>query len=419
MTAHSLSLVRSATQQSAQNPPKTHPLDQLDPARVARRLAIFQPNVETIGGLCELAAGHIAGLADESVVRRVVEHNPMSLWAVARKSSFDPANPRAEGFVATLHLNEDGMRALADRSMDCTDPDLRYLSKPGERPAGVYFWATFAPGTLAPSVTLVVDKISAPPYDGVPLYTRATTPDGRRFTETLGFRQGPVVDGIEAPHLYIYERMRKAAPKPAAAPLYDSYGQGRDRKSMSVSVAREFHDLLRVAAIRGAVYIGEQECPFEEEFDGNDMMATHLIGYAGDEPIACIRIRFFADFAKMERLAVRKEYRNSRISFMVVKAAIELCRVKGYRQIYGHAQRRLMDFWSRFGARAFPGSKEFVFSDFDYVEMVIDVEPHPDAIRIGTDPFVIIRPEGRWHQPGILERSSSRPASRPSVGAAP
>jgi len=27
---------------------------------------------------------------------------------------------------------------------------------------------------------------------------------------------------------------------------------------------------MRVAAIRNAVYIGEQECPYEEEYDGND-----------------------------------------------------------------------------------------------------------------------------------------------------
>jgi predicted GNAT family N-acyltransferase len=413
MTEHSLSLIRSGTHPSVQPVQvKAHPLGLLDPARVARRLVIFQPPVEMVGHLCELAQGHIAGLASSDAVRRVVAHNPYSLWAIARKSSFDANNPRPEGFVAILLLTKQGLKALAERSLDCSDPDPAYLAMPGERPAGVYFWATFAPGTLAPAVTLVVEKISVPPYDGVPLYTRATTPDGRRFTETLGFRQGTVIDGVEAPHLYVYERSKS---KPAGKPLYDSYGKGKDGRALSVSVAREFNDLLRVAAIRGAVYIAEQECPFDEEFDGNDFTSTHLIGYSGNEPVACIRVRFFADFAKMERLAVRKEYRHSRISFMVVKAAIELCRVKGYRRVYGHAQRRLMDFWSRFGAKPF-GTKQFVFSDFDYVEMLIEVEPHPDAIRLGTDPFVIIRPEGRWHEPGILEQSSSRTATRPSVG---
>jgi len=415
MTEHSLSLVRSGTTRYGVAPikVKSRPLETLNPERWGKRLVAFQPPVENIGDMCALAQEHIAGLASVAVVRRVVEANPHALWGYAHKSSFDPANPRAEGFTAILLLTKQGMKALAERTLDCSDPDPALLAKPGERPAGIYFWATFAPGTLAPGVTLLLDKFKDAPFDGVTVYTRATTPDGRRFTEAVGFRQGAVVDGVEAPHLYFYER--KPA-KPAGPPLYDSYAKGPERRALSVSVARDLHDLLRVASIRSAVYIGEQECPFEEEFDGNDLTATHLIGYAGDEPVACIRVRFFAGFAKMERLAVRREYRTSRISFMVVKAAIELCRKKGYERIYGHAQRRLMDFWSRFGAKLMPGSKAFVFSDFDYVEMLIEVEPHPDAIRLGTDPFVIIRPEGRWHVPGVLERSQSRAATRPSVG---
>ena len=67
---------------------------------------------------------------------------------------------------------------------------------------------------------------------------------------------------------------------------------------------------MRVAAIRNSVYIGEQECPYEEEYDGNDLSATHLLAYIGDEPVGCLRLRFFADFAKFERIAIRKEFRK-------------------------------------------------------------------------------------------------------------
>ena len=47
--------------------------------------------------------------------------------------------------------------------------------------------------------------------------------------------------------------------------------------------------------------------------------------------------------------------------------------------------------------------------------MKASIERHPSAISIGVDPYVIIRPEGRWHRPGILENSMSRPVTRPSV----
>ena len=106
---------------------------------------------------------------------------------------------------------------------------------------------------------------------------------------------------------------------------------------------------MRVMTIRSAVYMAEQECPYDEEFDGNDFSATHLIGYVGNEPAACLRVRYFADFAKIERLAVRHEFRKTRLAFQIVRAGIELCRAKGYRRIYGHSQKRLLNFWGRFG----------------------------------------------------------------------
>jgi len=199
------------------------------------------------------------------------------------------------------------------------------------------------------------------------------------------------------------------------APLYDGYRGCAKARDVSVTIARTLEDVMRVMTIRSAIYLGEQHCPYEEEFDGNDFSATHLIGYVGNEPAACLRVRYFADFAKIERLAVRKEFRNTRLAFQLVRAGIELCRVKGYRRLYGHAQKRLTNFWARFGFRTFDGGRELVFSDFDYVEMVLDAEHHPQAISIGVDPYVMIRPEGRWHVPGILERSAIRPVTRPSV----
>jgi predicted GNAT family N-acyltransferase len=187
---------------------------------------------------------------------------------------------------------------------------------------------------------------------------------------------------------------------------------GDDRK-YGVTVARSIEDMMKVVAIRSAVFMGEQDCPYGEEFDGNDFCATHLIGYVGREPAACLRARFFASFAKLERLAVRHEYRNTRLSFDIVWAGIELARKKGYTTIYGHAQDRLVNFWSRFGARPMGGNRKLVFSDYAYTEMLLEVEPHPDALTLESDPYELIRPEGEWDTPGILETSMTRPVTSP------
>jgi predicted GNAT family N-acyltransferase len=176
-------------------------------------------------------------------------------------------------------------------------------------------------------------------------------------------------------------------------------------------------EMTRVIAIRSAVYMGEQHCPFEEEFDGNDFSATHLICHRGHEPVGCMRIRYFADFAKLERLAVRNESRNSGIAGQIVDAAVELCRKKGYRVLYAHSQKRLLKFWEQRGFERMPGTREFAFSDFDYVEVKLETEKHPQRITLGEDPYVLIRPEGQWDVPGILELSAGRGAApRPSAG---
>src|ERR1700755_3692813 len=78
-----------------------------------------------------------------------------------------------------------------------------------------------------------------------------------------------------------------------------------NQRAISIRIARDPNDLMLVTAIRSAVYLAEQDCPIEEEFDGNDLCAAHFLGYIGNEPAGCLRARFFGQLAKIERLAGR------------------------------------------------------------------------------------------------------------------
>jgi predicted GNAT family N-acyltransferase len=228
------------------------------------------------------------------------------------------------------------------------------------------------------------------------------TKEGLRVLEPLGFSPGAHYDGLFAPHLQMLDRSDDLPP-PKAVP----------RDPVTVEVVRSMEGMAQVIAVRGAVYMGEQRCPFDEEFDGNDFSATHLVCHKDGDPVGCMRIRYFAGFAKLERLAVRDECRGEGLAGRIVDAAIELCRKKGYGVLYAHAQKRYLRFWE---ARGFApmGNREFVFSDFDYVEVKLEIDRHPQSITLDDDPYVIIRPEGRWDTPGILEKSVSR-GVRPAV----
>ncbi|MDE2466012.1 MAG: GNAT family N-acetyltransferase [Alphaproteobacteria bacterium] len=398
-------MVRDGTAETSTLPAR-HDLASLEPSKWGKRLLAFAPTGATIDRVVEKARPTIGTVARNEVVHRVVSQNPDSFWGITRRSTYNSQDPEAEGLLCFLMLNREGLKRLADGTLNRLDPPASCLVNQTERPAGIYTWAIYAPGTLAAAIPTIVERITGGRYEDADLYAYPATDAGRRLTESLGFQRGTIIDGVLAPTLYRFHRAKNSGPMP----IYDDHRPGRRPGELSVSIARNFNDLMQVCAIRGATYIAEQDCPLEEEFDGNDLTATHLVGYVGDEPAGCLRIRYFADFAKLERLAVRHEYRNTKLAFRLARAGSELCRMKGYRRLYGHARKELVRFWNVCGFKPLEGRPMFVFSDESYVELVKDLPPANDAIKIGDDPYVLIRPEGRWHMPGILERSVGRGA---------
>ena len=187
------------------------------------------------------------------------------------------------------------------------------------------------------------------------------------------------------------------------------------KAAVTVQVARTLDDLMQVMSIRSVVYMGEQLCPYEEEFDGNDIAgATHLIARIGTQPAGVVRLRWFADFAKLERLTVMPHCRGGTVPRALLEAAFELAAKKGYRRIMGHTQVRLAPVVMRLGkVKVRPGRRPFTFSDHEYVETIRELTPPEDAVTIDSDPLVVLRPEGAWDRPGVLDRSAARPATNP------
>jgi predicted GNAT family N-acyltransferase len=187
------------------------------------------------------------------------------------------------------------------------------------------------------------------------------------------------------------------------------------KEAVTISVARSLDDLMQVMSIRSVVYMGEQFCPYEEEFDGNDLAgATHLIARIGSQPVGTVRLRWFCDFAKLERLTVMPHTRGGTVPRALLDAAFELAAKKGYRQIMGHTQVRLAPVLMRLGkVKVRAGRERFSFSDHEYVETIRELTPPDDAVTIDSDPLVVLRPEGAWDRPGVLDRSACRPATNP------
>jgi predicted GNAT family N-acyltransferase len=310
-------------------------------------------------------------------------------------------------------LTEEGADQLLSGELDATNPPLHLLTRQNEKPAAIYCWGMYALGAIAGGLSLVVEKASTPLYRDAPILVRTVTIEGLRMAQTLGFRPGAKFRGKTAPNFHMYPRGPSVKETRA---IYDDFLDLESDQDVSITVVRSIEDFMRVVAVRSATFVAEQDCPYEEEFDGNDFSASHLLAYVGKEPVGCLRIRYFAGFAKLERLAVRHEFRSRHIGTRLMKAGVEFCRAKGYRRIYGRAQKDLLNYYVNMGWKQLEGSSEFYFSDYAYIEIVIDTDPSPNAIALGVDPYVLMRPEGRWDRPGVLDRSAQRRSGRVAAG---
>jgi predicted GNAT family N-acyltransferase len=411
MTIHDRHTTRTATALIATQSPAKHALGSPGVINLSQRLVVFSAVAADIETLVPRARQEMGGGASNEVVRRVAGHNPDSLWGIARRDRYASGDTAAEGYVAFLMLNDEGADQLLTGRLDAKNPSLNLLTRQHEKPAAIYIWGIYARGAIAGAIPLALEKARTPLYSNAPLLARAVTPEGHRLLDSLGFNRGAVFKGKTAPHLHIYPRGKSIKEGRA---IYDTHlgTENEDDDDISIAVVRSIEDFMRVVAIRGATFVAEQDCPYEEEFDGNDFSAGHLLSYVGNEPAGCLRIRYFADFAKLERLAVRHEFRNRKLGTRLMQAGVELCRMKGYRRIYGRAQKDLLNYYVNMGWKPLEGSSEFFFSDHAYIEIVYDTEPNPKAVKLGVDPYVLMRPEGRWDRPGILDRSAHRSAGK-------
>lgn len=342
------------------------------------------PNDAEVGEALRIASAHMV-LAEAARIEAIRRRNA-TVFRVIRRGDDIAQWP----FIAFLPLNTHGVEAMVSGVFDGLCPDPEWIVEAGGAPEAIYVWLVYAPGRMVDGLRLLkgLEEIGA----ACPLFSRAVNPVSARIQESIGFL--PATQFYpDAPEwaLVIHPQQSIAVAKPR-------------RPQIEVSIARTIEDVMKVFAVRSATYMSEQFATYEEEYDGNDFCATQLLGTIDGDPAGCARIRYFGDFAKLERMAVRREYRNTRLMFEMARACIDHCREKGFHKLYAHSRADLVPLWSRFGARPIEGKPPFWFADVEYREMHMDIEPTQNAIRFGADPMVLIRPEGVWNRPGPFER---------------
>lgn len=148
----------------------------------------------------------------------------------------------------------------------------------------------------------------------------------------------------------------------------------RNNCTMSIRIkpVKNEADWEQARAIRERVFIEEQECPPEEEWDGYDATSRHVIGQVGGTTVATARWRTVPYqeelVAKLERFAVLPEYRGKGYGRALVDYVLNDARRAGFDAFLLHAQAHLEEFYASFGFEAIGG--RFMEAGISHVKMV-------------------------------------------------
>jgi predicted GNAT family N-acyltransferase len=129
-------------------------------------------------------------------------------------------------------------------------------------------------------------------------------------------------------------------------------------------------ELDKAFAIREKVFIIEQECDRDEEFDEFDAESIHFIAYYQGQVAGTSRYRKTARGIKLERFAVLKEFRGSGIGKRLVStvlADVLFHYIEPGTLIYLHAQLTAMPLYARYDFKKV--GEMFVEAKIEHFEM--------------------------------------------------
>ena len=137
-------------------------------------------------------------------------------------------------------------------------------------------------------------------------------------------------------------------------------------ETLQVNKVNSKDDLEKVFAVRKTVFVDEQNCPPELEWE-HEEESVHFLALLNGEPCGACRWRKTDKGYKLERFAVLKEHRGKRIGQALVAAALsDLPGDAGY--IYLNAQLDAMRMYSRFGFIA--EGEQFEEAGIQHLKMV-------------------------------------------------
>jgi predicted GNAT family N-acyltransferase len=142
-------------------------------------------------------------------------------------------------------------------------------------------------------------------------------------------------------------------------------------------------DLGGAIALRKQVFCGEQGVAPEQEIDGLDEQAAHLVALetGGGPVVGTLRLFVAGEQAKIGRVAVRRDWRRQGIASVMLEAALADARRRGCTRARLAAQLRATELYAHAGFTVC--SAPFVEAGITHVWMERPLEPEGEGVVPG------------------------------------
>lgn len=167
-------------------------------------------------------------------------------------------------------------------------------------------------------------------------------------------------------------------------------------KKTEIDIVRNIEELQQAFDIRRQEFVNKQHIPETTEFDGNDFTATHILAKVNGKPAGTLRIRYFKDFVRFERMCVATEFRKSNLVGEILNFAGEVMSEKGFEQAHCLCKEELVDYWLENNHKIIPGAKSMNVKGMNLIPISLNFDKKTNHIKITDNPEVLIAPEGRW-----------------------
>ncbi|MBE6451534.1 MAG: GNAT family N-acetyltransferase [Alphaproteobacteria bacterium] len=166
--------------------------------------------------------------------------------------------------------------------------------------------------------------------------------------------------------------------------------------NFNISIVSTDKEFAQAMDIRRLVFVDECKIAKQQEFDGNDFGATHILALDGQKPIGTMRIRYFNGFVKMERMCVIKDYRKTDVSEQIMQKAMLFAAQKGYEKAYGVCKKELLNRWKQNGFEPIAGAKEVEQNSMSLIPVMCNLPKVENVITMQTEAQILNAKEGTW-----------------------